>query len=63
MFWFLGMGPQIWQLNQGIYCSAEAKLPRQACAVPVWAALPQICSSTWGGSCKLFYEEFPLLLA
>lgn len=27
MFWFLGMGPQIWQLNQGIYCSAEAKLP------------------------------------
>lgn len=25
-----------------------------ACAVTVWAALPQISSFTWGGSCKVF---------
>ena len=57
--------PEFGSLAKASTFSAALKpnYPEQACAVTLQMALPQVSSSPWGGSRKVFYEEFPLSLA
>lgn len=66
MIYLLGVGPQIWQLNQGfyIYCDAEeARAPRRGLCCNSVGCFASNQQFYLGGSYKIFYEGFPLLLA